>query len=305
MNGAASQSQRSRSPWPAYRWPEGVRSALCFTVDIDEQSPLLWGLRDGPPSRFLSHAEQRAYGTRVGIWRLLDMLDRVEVKGSFFVPGVVAERHPELLPALLERGHEIGLHGYFHELVQQTSDTEFSAALEASIALFRRQTGQEPRGFRSPAWELTPHMLAEIGARGLYDTSLAGFDNPYTVGDVIEVPVQWLFDDAIHFKFLGGGGDHWAPSSTRAVAEVWHDEWEALHRFGGLCMVTVHDWISGRAHRVLMLERLLERARSTAGCWVTTVGEVARHHAGSVNRDLFKVPIATPEWIGPRRWGQA
>lgn len=292
-------------PWPAYQWPEGTQSAFCFTVDVDEQSPLLWGLREGPPSRFLSHAEQRAFGARVGIWRLLDMLDRVQVRGTFFVPGVVAERHPQLLPAFVERGHEVGLHGYFHELAQQSSDAEFDAALEASLELFRRQTGVWPKGFRSPAWEMTAHMLRSVQARGLYDSSLAGFDHPYSIGEVTEVPVQWLLDDAIYFKFLGGGGDHWPPSSSREVAEVWHDEWQALHRFGGLFMLTVHDWISGRAHRVLMLEQLLERVRGQTDCWVATAGEIARYHPQSPNRDRFVVPLATPEWIGPRRWGQS
>jgi peptidoglycan/xylan/chitin deacetylase (PgdA/CDA1 family) len=300
----ASNDRSIQAPWPPYAWPQGVQSAFCFSVDVDEQSPLLWGLREGPPSRLLGHAEQRAFGSRVGIWRLLDMLDRVGVKGSFYVPALVAERHPQLLPAFIERGHEIGLHGYFHELAQHSSDAEFEASLEASLDLFQRQTGERPAGFRSPAWEMTPFMLKAIHDRGLYDSSLAGFDHPYTLAGVVEVPVQWLLDDAIYFKFLGGGVDHWPPSPTHDVAQLWRDEWQALHRFGGLFMLTVHDWISGRAHRVLMLERLLQEARSQRGCWVATVGEVARYHAQSVNRDRFSVPAATPEWIGPRRWGQ-
>jgi len=299
-----SATSGSSSPWPAYQWPDGVRSAFCFSVDVDEQSPLLWGLREGPPSRMLGHAEQRAFGSRVGIWRLLDMLDRVGIRGSFYVPAVVAERHPILLPQLVERGHEVGLHGYFHELAQQSSDAEFTAALDASLELFLRQTGQQPTGFRSPAWEMTPHMLEQVRQRGLYDSSLAGFDHPYTIADVVEIPVQWLLDDAIYFKFLGGGADHWPPSPTRDVEQLWLDEWEGLHRFGGLCMLTVHDWISGRAHRILMLERLLERVCSEPSCWVATGAELAQHHAGSTNQQRFSVPAQTPACIGDRRWGR-
>lgn len=301
MNSAAAPTS---SPWPAYLWPEGKRSAFCFTVDVDAHSPLLWNLRDEPKPRLLGHMEQRLFGPRVGIWRLLDLLDRVGIRGSFFVPAEVARSWPQLLPAFVERGHEIGLHGYFHELVAHASDEEFSAALDASIALFRAQTGITPQGFRSPAWEMTAHMLHGVRARGLYDSSLAGFDNPYTIDGVVEVPVQWATDDAIFFKFLGGGVDQWPPSAPQPVLGAWSEEWEGLHEAGGLFMLTVHDWISGRMQRIRMLQTLLERVRATPGAWIATVAEVAAHHAASPNREAFAVPLQLPESIGARRFGQ-
>ena len=291
------------SPWPAYVWPEGRSSAFCFTVDVDAHSPLLWGLREQPASKLVGQFEQRLFGPRVGIWRLLDLLARHDIQGSFFVPAVVAETFPELLPAFVERGHEVGLHGFFHEIVAHTSDAEFSAALDASLALFQRQVGLTPKGFRSPAWEMTPHMMAELHARGMYDSSLSGFDNPYTLGGVVEVPVQWAIDDAVYFKFLGGGVDHWPPSASRPVLETWTDEWETLHAEGGLFMLTVHDWISGRAHRIRLLDTLLSTVARTPGAWIATVGEVAAYHAESVNRDRFMVPLSTPEPIASRRFG--
>ena len=291
------------SPWPAYAWPQGRSSAFCFTVDVDAHSPLLWGLREQPASKLVGQFEQRLFGPRVGIWRLLDLLARHDIRGSFFVPAVVAETFPELLPAFVERGHEVGLHGFFHEIVAHTSDAEFSAALDASLALFQRQVGLTPKGFRSPAWEMTPHMMAELHARGMYDSSLSGFDNPYTLGGVVEVPVQWAIDDAVYFKFLGGGVDHWPPSASRPVLETWTDEWETLHAEGGLFMLTVHDWISGRAHRIRLLDTLLSTVARTPGAWIATVGEVAAYHAESVNRDRFMVPLSTPEPIAARRFG--
>ena len=291
------------SPWPAYAWPQGRSSAFCFTVDVDAHSPLLWGLREQPASKLVGQFEQRLFGPRVGIWRLLDLLARHDIRGSFFVPAVVAETFPELLPAFVERGHEVGLHGFFHEIVAHTSDAEFSAALDASLALFQRQVGLTPKGFRSPAWEMTPHMMAELHARGMYDSSLSGFDNPYTLGGVVEVPVQWAIDDAVYFKFLGGGVDHWPPSASRPVLETWTDEWETLHAEGGLFMLTVHDWISGRAHRIRLLDTLLSTVTRTPGAWIATVGEVAAYHAASVNHDRFMVPLSTPEPIAARRFG--
>jgi peptidoglycan/xylan/chitin deacetylase (PgdA/CDA1 family) len=298
------QLQQRSSPWPTYEWPEGKRSAFCFTVDVDAESPLLWNLREQTTHHTIGHLEQRSYGPRVGIWRLLDLLQRFGIRATFFVPGIVAENHSELLPAFVERGHEVGLHGYFHEIVSQVSDAEFTGALEASLEIFRRQVGITPKGFRSPAWEMTGHMLAELKARDMYDSSLSGFDTPYTIDGVVEVPVQWALDDAVYFKFLGGGVDHWPPSPPGPVLDGWLDEWDMLHSEGGIFMLTVHDWIAGRAYRIRLLEKLMERVTTSPSAWIATVGELAAHHATSVNRQRFSVPLTTPQMIAGRRFGR-
>lgn len=261
-----------------YSWPDGKRSALCFSVDVDAEAPYLWAHREGLPP-LLGQLEQRRFGPREGIWRILDMLDRVGVKGSFYVPSVVAELHPDLLPVLCDRGHEIGLHGHLHELVSETSDATFEAALDRSLEVFRTQVGVVPSGFRSPAWEITPAMLAALVKRGMrYDSSLMGYDHPYQIGGLVEVPVQWQIDDAIYFKFQGGGADRWPPEPARAVETGWRDEFEAGRAFGQLFMITVHPWISGRAQRVAMLERLLEGIVAQDDVWVATAAGIADWH---------------------------
>ena len=102
-------------PVSAYEWPAGKSSAFCFSVDVDAESPYQWNLATDAPQT-LGQIEQRLFGPRIGIWRILDLLDRYGIKATMFVPGMVAKNHPDLLPAFVERGHEIGLHGYFHEL---------------------------------------------------------------------------------------------------------------------------------------------------------------------------------------------
>ena len=258
-----------------YLWPDGKSAAACFSVDVDATSPYLWHYRDGLPNG-IAAPEHRQYGMRQGLSRLVAMLDRLGIKGSFFVPGVVAEENPDLLPGLVKRGHEIGLHGYYHEIVADTSDQRFTDALAASIELFIAQTGQKPAGFRSPAWEMTPHMLAQLSSYGLWDSSLMGSDTPYTISDVTEVPVRWDNDDAIFFKFLGAGDK--PPRTDHEVFSQWQDEAGAQRRSGGLFMLTVHDWISGRAARVEMLEKLFRPLVDDSRCWIATCGELAAHH---------------------------
>jgi peptidoglycan/xylan/chitin deacetylase (PgdA/CDA1 family) len=292
------------APFPPYEWPQGKQSAVLLSVDVDAIAPFLWENRDAVPDR-LSRLEIRRFGLRTGIGRILDMFARSGVKASFYVPAIVAEFDPDLLPALLQAGHEIGLHGYFHELVRDISDDEFSAALGASLDLFVAQTGRKPVGFRSPAWEMTPHMLAEVKRSGLaYDSSLMGFDHPYDIGGMVEIPVQWALDDAIFYKFENSGNERWAPSPGAAVLDDWIAEWRGLHRFGGLYTLTIHDWISGRAQRIGTLETLLDTITAEPTAWIATAAEIAAHHAGSVNNGRFSVDTAIPAPIAARRFGQ-
>lgn len=293
-----------KSPWPSYQWPTGKQSATLLSVDVDAQVPFMWAHRDGLPDR-LATLEIRNFGPRTGLYRLIDLFKRYNVKASFYVPGLTAETNPEILPALIEAGHEVGLHGYFHEIVGDVSDAEFSGALEASIDLFIKQTGVKPVGFRSPAWEITPHMLREIKRVGLaYDSSLSGFDHPYEIDSVTEIPVQWATDDAIFFKFEGGGRDKWPLQSGQAILQDWISEWRMLHRFGGLFTLTVHDWISGRAQRIALLEELLENITNQNDAWVATAAEIAAHHGASANAGRFAVEANIPVAIGNRRFGQ-
>lgn len=281
----------------AYEWPEGKQSAFVFSMDVDADSPWLWTNRKLPDPRYLSHLEQRRFGLREGLWRILDLLARYGIKGSFYVPGSVAEANPQLLETLIDRGHEVGLHGFHHELVTEVSDQQFTDALERSVALFKAQTGKMPRGFRSPAWEMTVHMLAEVKRFGFYDSSLAGHDHPYQIGGVTEIPVQWPIDDAIYWKFLGGGGDHWPPVAPGQVQEIWQEEWLGLHDLGGMMMLTVHDYISSRAHRLRVLERLLQTVADSRGVWSATSAQLADWHEASANAGRYCYDAALPTGI--------
>lgn len=270
-----------------YPWPEGKRAAACFSVDVDAVSPYLWATRNARPET-IAVPEHRMAGMRRGLSRMTDMLARLDLRGSFFVPAVVARENPDLLPGLVERGHEIALHGDWHELVGDISDQQFTDALEGSIQLFVAQTGQRPEGFRSPAWEMTPHMLRELRRLDLWDSSLMGEDVPYTIGGVTELPVRWDIDDAIFFKFLGAGDR--APRSHLEIGERWQSEARSARRHGSLFMLTVHDWISGRPARIDMLEDLWRMIAHSDDIWRPTCGELAQHHRGLTDQPDFPLP---------------
>jgi peptidoglycan/xylan/chitin deacetylase (PgdA/CDA1 family) len=262
----------------SYQWPNGKRSAFLFSVDIDAESPLTWRARSQPIIG-VGELEQRRFGIRRGLGRILELLERQDIKSSFFVPGSVAAAYPQLLPSLVERGHEVGLHGYFHEHVTALGRAENAEVLDRAREVFIRQIGEQPVGYRSPAWDLTrdlPELLREREI--LYDSSLMGYDHPYTVQGVTEVPVHWLTDDALFFRFRGGGLDNWPPVGPEEVLAAWLEEWKGIHEFGGLFTLTVHPWLSGRAGRMRLLARLLEHVCGHSDVWFATAAEIAHHH---------------------------
>lgn len=277
---------------PRYRWPDEHRSAFLFSVDVDVESPYVWQHRGTPTTR-LGELEQRRFGARVGLGRLLDLLHGHRIHGSFYVPGLDAERYPEMLPAIVDAGHEVGLHGFAHERVDALSDDENARAIERARSLFVQQTGRSPRGYRSPSWELVtslPSILIEHGVT--YDSSLMGYDHPYDLPGLVEVPVQWLTDDAIYFRFRGGGEDAVPPADPQRVLASWLEEWRGVHDAGGLFTLTVHPWISGRAQRIRMLEALLAEVTGRADVWFATAEEIAEHHASSENSGRYRADLA-------------
>ena len=285
-----------------YQWRENTRSAFCFTIDVDAESPQLWrGRKQG--IRGLNQLEQRRYGLREGIWHLLEALERYGVKATCFVPAYEATTRPWLLETLVTRGHEVALHGNCHEAVADLSGSRFREILEESLEVFQNQVGVKPTGFRSPSWEMTPEALEILRNAGLtYDSSLSGYDHPYEFSGpdprqaaLVEIPIQWPLDDAVFFRHVGGGVDGWPPMPTGETVRGWLGVCEGIHAFGGSCISTVHPWLTGRSGRMALAEALLEHACRTSGIWLTTAGQLAAYHLGSANKGRFTAEAVIPE----------
>jgi peptidoglycan/xylan/chitin deacetylase (PgdA/CDA1 family) len=176
--------------------------------------------------------------------------------------------------------------------MQTLDDGSFDDVMARSLARFAAQGGETPVGFRSPAWELAPHQVARlIRPEIAYDSSLMGFDHPYRIGGLTEIPVHWAIDDAIFFRYFGGGRDTSPPTSPAALLDAWRWEFDAVTAAGGLFMITVHPWMSGRAGRVEMLRRLFAHIREQRDVWWTTAAEVARWHDAHHTDGRFDVDV--------------
>lgn len=268
----------------AFAWPAGYRAAAAFTFDVDAESAVL---ADRPEAADrLSVMSHQAYGPRVGVPRLLRVLDRNDVRATFFVPGYTAELHPEAVIAIRDAGHEIGHHGYLHEPPHKATADEEEGYLVRGLEALDRVAGVRPTGYRAPWWEATyrtPGLLAHYGFR--YDSSLMDGDRPYrlAVGSdpgaptLVEIPIQWALDDWEQYAFLPGITGSGVIETPAKALELWTVELDALVAEGGCFVLTMHPFLSGRASRAEALSRLIAHARAIEGLWIATLDEIARH----------------------------
>ncbi len=251
---------------------------VCLTFDFDALS--LWIARRITTPTPISQGE---FGV-VGAERILALLDRYQIAATWFIPGHTLETYPEVCRRIHAAGHEIGHHGYAHEPPVNLSREEEERVLLRGNEAIRSITGTEARGYRSPAWDLSPHTVELLLAHGFfYDSSMMGNDyQPYRArqGDVIpldqpaqfgqptrliELPVSWSLDDFPHFEYLWTA-THLQQGLMRAddVLANWLDDFRAMSQLAGewgVLTYTFHPQVSGRGHRLLMLERLIQTLR--------------------------------------------
>ena len=261
-----------------FAWPGGARCAVILSFDVDAESAYVFREPDKAALQ-LGEIEERRFGPRVGVPRILRLLEQEQLRASFYVPAYCVVQHPEAVHAIQAAGHELGCHGNVHETLDQLDERQEVAVLEEQLAIFEARLGLRPVGYRSPSWELnrrTPALLKRYGF--LYDSSLMGDDVPYWLdsadGSLVEVPVNWMLDDAPLYRHVYGSSNGIADPDR--VVRMWSREFKGLHAEGGCFNLTMHPWISGRAGRLDALRELIGYIKSFEGVWFATTEQVAR-----------------------------
>lgn len=212
-----------------------------------------------------------------GLARVLDMLRRQEIRATFFWPVFEAERCRDLLERSLREGHEAASHGNAFEDLTTLGNRE-GEMLERARDRLTELTGEPPQGFRYTASGFTPHTVAWLHRLGYrYDSSAIDDDAPYTLEadggpGMIELPWSEGLCDATHFSRR--------VTQERAFAHL-AEQGDALLDVEGYACLTLHpraDNGVGRAARLQMVERLLERFR-TQGAQFLSCREQAQRHA--------------------------
>lgn len=263
-----------------FDWPGGAHAACAVTFDVDAESAIL--AVDRKYAARASTMSHQAYGPKVGVPRLLGVLERAGVQATFFVPGFTARRYPDTVRRIVAAGHEVGWHNDLHEPPYELDEAEERAILERGAEVLEPLTGTRPRGFRAPWWELnerTPELLAAAGFA--YDSSLMDDDVPYRLqtaaGTLIELPVHWSLDDWEQYAFLPEPDIGSIIELPSKVLELWTVELDAMREEGCLLVLTMHPFLSGRPARARMLGEFLARVRERGDVWLARAGEIADH----------------------------
>ncbi|GAB5468455.1 MAG: polysaccharide deacetylase [Rhodospirillales bacterium] len=258
--------------------PKGFPVMLTFDLDAET----MWTARDRKNAERPIVLSQGAYGWKVGTPRILDLLDRYAIKGTFFVPGLVIEQRWRLAEEILARGHEIAHHSWSHAWIVSLSPEEEREEMERGIEIIERLTGSPPAGWRSPAAEFSPvtmDLLLEKGFR--YSSNFFDDDSPYLhvvdekVTDLIEFPFSWPLDDAPFFQYsITLPGRTLQPPS--AALETWKAEFDTLYAEDRAFTLAMHPQLIGRGSRLVALEGLIEHILQHDGVWFASCAEVAR-----------------------------
>ncbi|MDR2089790.1 MAG: polysaccharide deacetylase family protein [Clostridiales Family XIII bacterium] len=210
------------------------------------------------------------------------------------IPVFTVQQYPELTKHLAEEGHEIGNHGWSHTYPDNMDgyEAEKKEYLDCSD-IVEKVTGVRPKGYRSPAWEFSPHTIniLEDMPEIEYSSNMMDADRIKYLkaggreSKLVELPVQWVLDDAAYWLYsLRTPGK--AIQSLESVEYYWRSEFDALlEEFleeteekgdSDICFVlTCHPQIIGHPARMKMLERLVCHMLETRNAAFLTGGEAA------------------------------
>ena len=246
------------------------------------------------------------FAGEVGVPRLLDLFRDFGIRVTWFVPGHSVETFPKQSAAIVEAGHEVGLHGYSHENPIAMSPEQEEDVLDRCIELLEGLTGERPVGYVAPWWEFSAVTADLLLVRGIeYDHSLMHDDfHPYYVRtgdtwtkidyskpaghwmkplvrgretDLVEIPASWHLDDMVPLMFMKTVPNSQGFESPRVVEETWRDAFDWVYRKHDYAIfpMTIHPDVSGRPQVLAMHERLFEHMSSKPGVRFVTMREIA------------------------------
>ncbi len=267
-------------------WRAGQAAVAVLTFALDAETPILSaGRRHAANAMAMTHQQ---FEPRVAVPRLLRILDEYGITATFFVPGLTAERWPEMVTAVAEAGHEVGHHSYSHRPPTELDDAQDRAEFERGLAALAA-LDIHPVGYRAPMWAATWRTVPLVAEFGLsYDSSLMDDDTPYVMDaggrQVVEIPPHWSLDDWEQYAYLPDPAIGYNVEGPDKALAMWRAELDAMRRHHCLFVLTHHAFLSGRAGRAEGLRALIEHALDR--------GDVAFRTAAQVARDVLADPDA-------------
>lgn len=280
---------------------------VSYGVDFDAVAGWLgsYGGEDSP-----CDISRGVFAAEVGVPRLLELFRRTGLRTTWFIPGHSVESFPRQAEAVVNAGHEIGMHGYSHENPIAMSREQEEDVIARAMELLAGLTGLRPEGYVAPWWEFSPNTAELLIRHGIrYDHSMMHRDfepyylpigeswtkidygqparawmKPYkggTPSPLIEIPANWLLDDMPPQMFIKAAANSHGYVTPRQVEELWREQFDWVYREYEFAVfpMTIHPDVSGRPQTLLMHERLIAYMRSHPGVRFCTLAEVADEFA--------------------------
>jgi len=266
---------------------------VCLTFDHDNVSSFI--SRNLTTPTMISRGDFGIVATQ----RILALLKTEKIPTTWFIPGHTIESYPSCVRAVHAAGHEIGNHGWTHRVPATLGRDGEEEELVRGNAAIESLTGQKPTGYRSPAWDLSPHSVDLLLKHGFaYDSSMMGHDYiPYQArqGDkitllekmefgpdtkLVEMPISWSLDDHPHFEFMRTETSIMQGlQNARLVLENFLSEFRYMKRHydWGILTYTFHPHVIGRGQRMLELENFIHALRTEGATFVTMAGALKEY----------------------------
>lgn len=264
-------------------WPAGRPLAVAVNVMLegwtDDAAPGIGPM--GNPLRAgvldLQARSWAEYGPKTGAWRLLDLFAAAQVRALWYVSGIVAERYPDLIKAIVAAGHAVGAHGWSQHIIPayQTAEEE-QRDLQRCVEVLTAASGTRPYGWLSPRCtpsERTGALLAAAGFR--WHADIFDADLPYRIetpsGRLVAMPFTMEVNDMPLYVRYGSEPEAFSRIFTRIVAD-----WPAIGARPGCLDLTVHAHVFGRPYGLIELRRSIAIARSRDWAWLTDHDRLAQ-----------------------------
>ncbi len=269
------------------RWPDNARLALSVVVTLEHMEWLppegsfqpanLAGGSAARPFPDYARISHREYGHRVGIYRVLDVLERHGIRPTVAMDALTAENYPYLVRHCLDRGCEIIGHGISVSRMITGNMTEQQERdyIRESLDALTRATGEAPAGWMGPEYgesERTPRLLGEAGVRYLCDW--ANDEQPYPLkvpsGELFALPVMLELDDVIAMAHRKVTVDRYATMLRETFDVMYHDGSENARSL----VLSLHPWMIGQPFRIGFLDEALAHMLRRQGVWPASGSEV-------------------------------
>jgi allantoinase len=269
-------------------WPGGAKLAVGIVVSIEQyemaQAPgaflpvtLPGGMGRGPYPDFRSYS-LREYGNRIGVFRVMEILDRHGLRATAAIDASVATRKPVILEECKKRGWEIAAHGnaVTQVITARLDEAQERAQISSALDAIERASGKRPAGWHGPEYAesaRTPGILAELGVKYVLDWP--NDELPYAMrtkaGSLVSLPMLADFDDVFAHWYRKLTMARWQLSIADAL-EWMIDDGKTLPR---MLILNLHPWLIGQPWRISYLDAMLADLKTREGVWCTTAGEIA------------------------------